>query len=1337
MIEHVRFMLGSDGSGRLGASAVGGAGGRGRVAWRLAGGLVVVVCAVLGLGVGSAFALNWHVFSGSFGGEGAGNGLFVEPSGVAVNDATGDVYVVDRGNDRVEVFSAAGAYISQFDGSGAPTGVFSSPSAIAVDDSGSALDPSAGDVYVLDTGHDVIDKFSATGVYEGQLKETTGGALFGELDGVAVDPNGLVWVYQASNEIDSFSDALSNEFLSSRNSPYGTGPGLAVDSEDNLYVRRGEPYFAKLNSAGGSLIEAMGGEVEVSSGAAVDLSNDEVFIDNVTSVGAFTSTGAFVDRFGDEAGVEHLQGGSGIAVDPVSGTVYVADSARDLVDVFDVVVLPDVVTGPAEEVGPRGARLTGTVNPDGLPVKDCHFDYGTSTSYGQVAPCVPAAGSIPVDSSVHAVSAQIAGLVPGVTYHFRLQAEGANELPNFGGDVTFSTPPRPAIDSATVSGLTEGSAVLDAKIMSLFSEAHYHFEYDTRLYAEGEAGHGVRVPAREGEDPGIPGNMGDVSVSAPIAGLEASTHTYYWRVVASNESGTTVGVQQTFFYDTSGGGLPDGRAYELVTPPHKNGADMAGAAALGLRIAPDGLRVMASTLQCFAGAEACEAQRGVLGGQFEFTRTAGGWVTTPLVPPASVFGQYSAWGYDASTGAALFSMPTPASLGGEGEDDFYVRDEQGGFLHVGPDTPPALGAQGPHGGVMSDMKQAFTADFSHIAWEMQEEFAFEPGTGPRTVYEYTGTGNARPLLVGVSGSEGSNSLISECETHLGDYRDAYLNPGSMSADGRTVFFTAVVCGSGTHENVGRAVPADTVYARVDGELPDAHTVAISDPSPSECGNGGGAGEMSCRAAAAGPPERGEFMGASVDGSKALFFSPEQLTDAASEDPNSGVAEACHGTTEVNGCNLYEYDFANPTGRELVDVSAGDSSGEGPRVQGVVAFSPDGSHVYFVAKGVLSAAPNERGQIAQNGAENLYLFERDAAFPDGRTVFISDLRPGEGSGDEEEWFHLPGEPANVTPDGRFLVFVSHRDLTADDTSLSGARQVFRYDAVSGRLNRVSIGNEGYNDGGSRSAPTPCSNANFGCAEDAEIAPVIDSAVGAERSDPSMSDDGSRVFFSSPVALAPHALDDLPIGVERGGLQLYAQNVYEWEQEGVGSCPAGRTAGCVFLISAGRDTHAISSAYAAQCEGRYSAVCLLGADSEGRNVFFATADSLVPGDANTEVDFYDARVCEAVSPCVSGPPSVSRCAGEECHGTPAGAPGAPAAATATFDGRGNLVPSPSLVVRPRSLTRARRLAAALGVCRRQRSRSRRAGCERQARKKYGVLTGKQSRKAGRASNDRRAR
>lgn len=912
------------------------------------------------------------------------------------------------------------------------------------------------------------------------------------------------------------------------------------------------------------------------------------------------------------------------------------------------------------------------VNPDGVVLTECEFEYVEAGEYNPEAPdpyamgktvaCTEGlgegSGEVGKGSELVAVRAEINGLTLGVIYHFRLRGADENGPAGPGLDASFETLPPPSIDSATVTELTATSATLNATIKPQLSEAHYYFEYDTKPYLVGEAPHGVRIPAREAEDPSLAPSTSDVFVSVPIGGLSANT-TFYWRVVASNGNGTTESPQHTFIFDTSGAGLPDKRAYELVTPPHKNAA-LVGDNPVGFlqpSIAADGQRVFASAVQCFAGSESCNASLyDSVGSPVEFTRTLAGWVTTPLAPPATEFAQLvSWWGYSATAGTALLSTPNAQS----GENDFYLREPDGSFVDIGPNTPPEQGAQGPKGLTIGGKVQVSSADLSHFAWEsssseLKAPWPFEPSAGHETAYEYAGAGNIapeHPLLVGVSGGEGSNSLISACATHLGGSLE---DPrGTMSSDGRTVFFTASgPCESGTNENTGKAVPADTLYARVSGELPDPYTVAISAPSPSECGTGAEPNEVSCRE---GKPADAEFMGASEDGTKAFFTSAQQLTDEATE----------------GSSNLYLYDLDSPEGHNLLDLSAGDSSAEGPRVQGVMAISPDGSHVYFVAKGVLSILANDRGESAKNGANNLYVFERDQAYPAGRVAFIADLSVR----DSLEW--REGSQANVTPDGRFLVFVSFGDLTADDTSLSGALQVFRYDAQTGQLNRVSVGNEGFDDDGNRSSATPCGHFfTEQCSENAYVVP----ALAGSRTDPTMSDDGSRVFFQSPVGLAPHALNDVQIGIESGiesgGRPVYAQNVYEWEQEGVGSCPAERTAGCVFLISDGRDVSFSHDVTAACGLGSASAVCLLGTDETGANVFFTTTDPLVPADGNTEINYYDARICEPENgnPCIeSASPPLPPCSGEGCHDTPTDTPEALAAPTATFYGQGNVVSS----------------------------------------------------------------
>lgn len=91
-------------------------------------------------------------------------------------------------------------------------------------------------------------------------------------------------------------------------------------------------------------------------------------------------------------------------------------------------------TGPVSEVTSTSATLNGTVVPDGTATVS-HFEYGASTSYGSSTPTVEASGF-----HSQPTSAQITGLTPGTTYHYRLDADTVN-LTTTGGDGTFTTPP--------------------------------------------------------------------------------------------------------------------------------------------------------------------------------------------------------------------------------------------------------------------------------------------------------------------------------------------------------------------------------------------------------------------------------------------------------------------------------------------------------------------------------------------------------------------------------------------------------------------------------------------------------------------------------------------------------------------------------------------------------------------------------------------------------------------------------------------------------------------------------------------------------------------------------
>ncbi len=198
-------------------------------------------------------------------------------------------------------------------------------------------------------------------------------------------------------------------------------------------------------------------------------------------------------------------------------------------------------------------------------------------------------------------------------------------------------------------------------------------------------------------------------------------------------------------------------------------------------VAEDGSRVIAPSVQCFAGSSSCTADRETEGDPFAFTRTSGGWVASPLAPSAGQLELNTPMALNATAGTALFSGPA----GRGGVEDFYARRSDGSLADVGPVLLPSIGASG-YG------EHVQTADLSHIVYETSDGsyWPFDATTQGSGLYEYVGSGNTAPVLVGVSGGPGSTDLISKCgTTFLGGPGIAGFDH-SLSSDGRTVFFTA-------------------------------------------------------------------------------------------------------------------------------------------------------------------------------------------------------------------------------------------------------------------------------------------------------------------------------------------------------------------------------------------------------------------------------------------------------------------------------------------------------------------------------------------------------------------
>jgi DNA-binding beta-propeller fold protein YncE len=132
---------------------------------------------------------------GRYGGGAFGNGTLRIPEGIAVDSSSGNVYVADTGNNRIQIFSSNGTFISKWGGYDprAINGSFDHPSDIALDQ--------AGNVYVADTGNNRIQIFSSNGTFISILGRDGGAnGTLRSPEGIAVDSSsGNVYVADTDN----------------------------------------------------------------------------------------------------------------------------------------------------------------------------------------------------------------------------------------------------------------------------------------------------------------------------------------------------------------------------------------------------------------------------------------------------------------------------------------------------------------------------------------------------------------------------------------------------------------------------------------------------------------------------------------------------------------------------------------------------------------------------------------------------------------------------------------------------------------------------------------------------------------------------------------------------------------------------------------------------------------------------------------------------------------------------------------------------------------------------------------------------------------------------------
>jgi hypothetical protein len=1200
--------------------------------------------------------------------------------GIAVGHATGETEVYVAGDESipgqehgaVAVFDAAGNL------QGVPWGGVDTPSAtfgcfacsgtgdVAVDNSSALGDWASGDVYVADPQNAVVDVFKPLAKggeeYRTQLTGISPSEPFITPYKVAVSSfNGDILIADQrensptlSTVVDVFKPGpLENEYeyvgeLIGPASPYEIVTGIAVDNSD--------------------------GDIYVAGTSGVDqFSASGVFLGRITGVG--TPSGVF-----GSVGQPNETGA--VTVDAVTHRLYVGVSGRivpSFVDVFGPSLLvPDVTTGEASGVGVESATFNGTVDPDEAGPATCQFKWGPTPSLGQTAPCsAPVAnGGEPV-----AVHAEVTGIAPDSTYYYRLQATNANgtnsgETSQPGQVTTLGA----GIHDTSASDVTSSSATLDAKIDPNGSPTTIHFQFGTSTAYGGVA---PEPPGRT-----IGSGKGDVEVGVHVQqGISPGT-TYHYRVVAVSQIEVSPGVTETREFTgpdetfttqgVTGGVLPDGRQWEMVSPPDKQGTQIL---AIG-QYSKEGAVIEAAAgggaITYMTAAPTEVNPTGYANYQQVFSaRGASGWASRDISPAHETaagiavgygeeyrfFSEDLSLGMDQPFGALTRSLSNEAS-------------EQTPFVHTdfvnGDATDPCVdacyrpvvsGAPG-HADVPSGAKfgddtacsgttvvicgpvfVGATPDLGHVLLTSKVALTSTPIPGGEdgakwSLYEWSG-GNLKFVSVLPDGEAAANEPSpgspAEGAGGLGGVLGGANSRRAISKDGSRIVWSA--------EN--------HLYLR-DMNLGESGKTLQLDVVQ----GGSGDGQASPL-----------YQVASVDASRVFFTDGQHLTT----DAGGNAVEP----------DLYECEIVAVTGGlecRLSDLTP--SVGGAPaNVGGVVGASEDGSSVYYVA------------------GTTLYLRHNGLI----RTVAVL------SSADVRDWSPpLDSMTSRVSSDGRWVAFMSQRELTGNNThdAVTGEpdEEVYLYDAEAnggaGRLVCAScnptgarpIGVEGQTDNvadvGSWSSLVAASVPGW--------TPFwLDGSLYQSR----YLSDGGRLFFNSSDGLVPQDVNG-------------EEDVYEFEPPGVGGCSTGsvlfsaRSGGCVGLISSG---------------GSGEESGFMDANATGNDVFFLTTSKLSSADRDSAIDLYDARECTTDSPCFAQPAAVPPpCdTGDSCKAAPVPQPGIfGASSSATFSGVGNVTsPGVKAGVKSKSLTRAQKLARALKACGKK-TRRQRAVCRRRAKARYAV-------------------